>query len=74
MDEDIYTLDELIDRLENIRDLKDSALNFPKAFLTLAKELRNTNKYVKSLYVRNLGGQVLFCTPDERGAFTEDET
>ena len=73
MNEDIYTLDELIERLENIRDLKDSALNFPKAFLTLAKELRETKKYVAELYFRNFGVGVLSSTPKKKRRLPKDE-
>lgn len=48
MDEDIYSLDELIKRLEDIREGKDPGLNFPKAFLTLAKEIQKITVYEKS--------------------------
>lgn len=37
--DDLYTLEELIERLENIKHGIDDRLNFPKAFLTLAKEI-----------------------------------
>lgn len=37
---DKYSLDELIERLENIRDGKEEFLNSPKAFYTLALEIK----------------------------------
>ena len=39
--EDLYTLNELIQILENIRDRKTDQLNFPKALLTICKEIEN---------------------------------
>jgi hypothetical protein len=39
-DKDPYDLNELIQKLEDIRDLKDERLNHPRAFYTLALEIK----------------------------------
>lgn len=41
MDQDLYELDDLIKRLEDIKYKKEGHLNYPKAFLTLALEIKN---------------------------------
>lgn len=40
MIDDIYTLEELIKKMENVKEGKDEALNLPKAFLSLAYEIQ----------------------------------
>ena len=40
MDEDLYTIPELIERLEEIKDNKEGYLNYPKAFMTLANAIQ----------------------------------
>lgn len=44
--EDLYSLNELIQILEDIRDDKRSTLNFPKALLTLCKAIKEKDKYI----------------------------
>lgn len=46
MEEDIYDLDELIERLKEIRDGFSSKLNHPKAFLSLAKEIKKIKQQI----------------------------
>jgi hypothetical protein len=46
MEEDIYDLDELIERLEEIRDGFSSKLNHPKAFLSLATEIKKIKQQI----------------------------
>lgn len=47
--EDCYDLDDLIKRLEKIRDMQDGGyINFPKAFYTLALEIKSLHEKIKS--------------------------
>lgn len=41
-----YELDDLIDRLESIRDGHSEALNFPRAFYTLALHIKRLEIFI----------------------------
>lgn len=47
---DIYSLNELISCLEQIRDDGEGLLNFPKAFYCLAKEIEKLSDYQTFLH------------------------
>ena len=47
---DIYDLDELIERLEEIREKGDGNLNFPKAIYCLAKEIQEIKTNLHHLH------------------------
>ena len=52
MDEKInseFSLEELIEKLEIIKEEGNGPLNFPKSFYCLAKEIEELKKYVKEL-------------------------
>jgi hypothetical protein len=46
MKKDIYSLDELINILEDIKDKGEGNLNFPKAFYCLAKEIEKIKRQI----------------------------
>ena len=44
MIKDLYSLDELISKMEEIKEKGEGHFNFPKAILTLAKEIQQLKK------------------------------